>query len=1117
MSSTEKTEVQAPANPQDFPVIGIGASAGGLDAFRRLLRAIPEDSGMAYVLVQHLDPFHESILPEILSRVTNIGISEITDDIHLTPNHIYVIPSNQILTAYDGVLKLAPREKLKTNLAIDVFFTSLAAVHKALAAGVVLSGKGYDGTLGLKAIKEHGGITFAQDQQTAGYGDMPQNAVNAGVVDFVLPPEEIPEKLLQITRTYLQSEIGNTPEEVSKPDDAVFNQLLMLLQGQSGVDFTYYKQNTIRRRIARRMAIGKVAKLADYVNMLAGDKTEQQVLFQDLLIPVTSFFRDPNTFEALSETVFPALFKNKPADEPIRFWIAGCSTGEEAFSIAISLREFLGNQSPERQIQIFASDISEIAIKKARAGIYTKADVQPLSDTRLGQYFTETNGNYQVNKAIRDMCVFAVQNFLKDPPFSKIDLISCRNVLIYMNSFLQKKALSTFHYALQKKGFLLLGKSETTSVASELFASFTRNDKIYTRKSVPGRFLHIAAGRWEDAQVKKDKKASKLEILQTDFRKTAEAILLSKYTPASVIVNELSDIVHIHGAIAPFLEPPPGKPTFNLFKMAREGLGFELRNALHKAKTSLTSVIKTGIPVQINGIQHLVTIEILLLTNIVDPHFLILFNKTELAPNPVLKGDGLAAANNQAAQLRIQQLENELAQNREDMRSITEDQEAANEELQSTSEELESSSEEMQSLNEELETSKEELQSSNEELVILNQELLDRQEQLNIARLYSEAIVTSIREPLVILDKTLRIKTANMAFYKKFNFTEQETEDKLFYELQNRQWDDQELRFRLDKIIPQRTKLEDFEIVLKFPSLGERTMLLNARQIANENTVEQLILLAIEDITERKSADQKLKSFSDELETKVKERTADLQQTNEQLQQFAHAASHDLQEPLRKIQTFSSRLQEKHEDEFSLDAKSYLSKIATASTRMSKLIQDLLNYSHLLNHDKLFAATDLAETLKNTLNDFELLIEQKAARIIEAIPLLMNQLFYNLVSNALKFSVDHVPPTLDISSHTLSKKELKKHPALNPLMTYCELIFKDNGIGFEQKYGQQIFTIFQRLNQPSQYQGTGIGLSLSKKIVESHHGEIFVEAKEKGGASFHIILPIRQFKSVKPV
>ncbi|MCF0057109.1 chemotaxis protein CheB [Dyadobacter sp. CY356] len=1116
MASPQKNKIQPKATIQNFPIVGIGASAGGLDAFKQFLKAIPENSGMAYVLIQHLDPSHESILPEILGKVTNIPVNEITDDIHLAPDHIYVIPANKIVTSYDGVLKLEPREKIK-NKAIDVFFTSLAIVHKELAVGIVLSGTGSDGSLGLEAVKEHGGMTFAQDSKSAAHNEMPESAVHAGVVDFVMPPGEMPGKLLQIA---IERNEETAIDDETGLDEAVYRQLLALLQQQTNVDFTYYKQTTIRRRIARRMASAKTVDIAEYLNVLRGNKAEQQALFQDLLIPVTSFFRDPLTFDALSEKVLPALFKSKLEGEPVRIWIAGCSTGQEAFTMAMCICEFLGDKIKDYPIQIFASDISEIAIRRAREGKYSKAEVQMLSEERLRKYFNENNGSYLVKKSVRDMCIFAIQNFLKDPPFAKIDLISCRNVLIYMNPFLQKKALSTFHYALQQNGFLMLGKSETPSVVSESFSVFIRSLKIYTRKSVPGRFMHIATERKDEQIAKKDIKVAKADIPLTAFRKTAEAILLSKFTPASVIVNEQMDIVHIHGIITPFLEPSPGKPTYNIFKMAREGLGFELRNALYKAKSNSVQVTKEGIPTKINGKQQLVTIDIMPLINTVEPHFLIVFEKTP-EPESLIERNG-SGSENTAYQLRIEHLENELAQTREDMRNITEEQEAANEELQTASEELQSSSEEMQSLNEELETSREELQSSNEELLILNQELLDKQEQLNTARLYAEAIVTTIREPLIILDKNLRIKTANTSFYKKFNFTEKDIENRFFYELQDNQWDDRVLRSLLEKILPQKSQLEDFEIILNFPSIGERTMLLNARQIVNEITTENLILLAIEDITERKTTELNLKNFSEELETKVKERTADLQQTNMQLEQFAHAASHDLQEPLRKIVTFSNRLQAKHKDEFSEEVSSYLGKIEGASTRMSSLIQDLLNYSYLINHDILFAPTDLDEILKDVLNDFELMIDQKNAKItsdmlpiIEAIPLQMNQLFYNLIGNALKFSKEDVSPIIHISIHSLTEKETAKHPALNSKVKYCEIIFKDNGIGFDQKYGEQIFTIFQRLNQPAKYQGTGIGLALTKKIIENHHGKIFVEAKENAGAAFHIILPIQQLDSMQ--
>ena len=730
-----KTKSEPPATVQNFPVVGIGASAGGLDAFKRLLSAIHESSGMAYVLVQHLDPTHESILPEILQRVTKIPVHEITDDIHLAPDHIYIIPSNKILTSADGVLQLTPREKKILNRSIDIFFTSLADVHKEFAVGVVLSGTGSDGTLGLKAIKENGGISMVQDPVSAAYDSMPQSAVNAGVVDFILAPEKIPAQLLQINSSYKTSHFFKEEEQLPKNDEDIFKQILVLLRQRSGVDFTYYKQPTFYRRIARRIAIAKKKNLADYLKLLRLDKAEQDALFQDMLIPVTSFFRDPKTFQKLTETVFPALFKNKAADEPIRVWIAGCSTGEEAFSIAICLHEFLGQKLASTKIQIFATDISEKAIKIARAAIYTKADVEKLSETQLRNYFTKSNGGYELNKLIRCMCVFAPHNFLKDPPFAKMDLITCRNVLIYMDTFLQKKAFTTFHYALKENGFLLLGKSETPGASSDLFLQIEKYEKIYSRKPVPGRFMHVATERKEEFFVTKDKTTTKQEGTQTDFRKSAEAIMISK-SPASVVVNEAMDIVHIHGDITPFLQAPQGKPTYNLLKMAREGLAFELRNAIHKATKEQATVTKENIPVKANDKQYLVTIEIIPLTDTIEPHFLIRFEKIII---PVIKEEKkLASGKINETQKQNEQLEKELLQTREDMRSIAEDMEAANEELQSANEEMQSSNEEMQSLNEELETSKEELQSTNEELTIVNQELQDKQEQLNAS--YSEQV-----------------------------------------------------------------------------------------------------------------------------------------------------------------------------------------------------------------------------------------------------------------------------------------------------------------------------------------------------------------------------------------
>ena len=1112
------------ATRQDFPIVGIGASAGGLDAFRQFIDAIPADSEMAYVIVQHLHPLHNSMLTELLSRVAKIPINEITDDIHLAPNNIYVIPENKMLTSFDGVLKLSPRLKDTKNQAIDIFFNSLAEVHLDLAYGVLLSGNGSDGTIGLKAIKKHGGITFAQDFEAAN-NEMPQNAINSGVVDYILSPAKIVEKLIELTKAkdiFL--------EENDQNDEAVFAEIIKILRVHSGVDFTYYKQTTIRRRIARRMALNKIVSLKDYLKVLQGDKLAPEDLFNDLLIPVTEFFRDTKIFQIMREKVFPLLTSRKTdGGNAIRIWIAGCSTGEEAYTLAIGLHEFLGENLEGREIQIFASDISEVAIAKARIGFYRKSQMQNVSETILTKYFTANTNGYKIKRQIRDLCIFAVHNFLTDPPFAKMDLITCRNVFIYMDSFLQKKSLTTFHYALKENGFLLLGKSETAVPAAELFQPFEKTGKIYTRKQVSGRFVHSGMGGNDKLKnLRTDIKRK--EIVKEDFRKSAESLLLSKYTPASVIVNEQMDIVHINGSIADFIELSTGKPTFNLLKMARDGLAFELRNTWHKAKDTGGLVIKEGIQIKNKGTISEITIEVQPLEDTSEPYFLVLFYKSVIRKEDVPSSKFTPEEILENAHLRkILQLEKELARIHDDVNAISEEQEASNEELQSANEELLSGSEELQSLNEELETSKEELQSSNEELLQINQELLNKQQQINISRNYTEAIVATLREPIVVLDTNLRIKNINRAFSKKYNITKEEAAEKLIYEIQNHLFDNIPMRAMLEKVLPEKTQLDDYQISVNLLPYGESVMLLNARQVTNETSKEQLILLAIEDITERRIIEKRLQVLSDGFETKIQERTADLLTANKelessvrnlhganvQLQEYAYVASHDLQEPLRKILMFISRLLDM-EEKISDEALVLIDKISKSSIRMNTLIKDLLAYSYLNNHDRQFAVTDLNVIIANILVDFELMIEERKLKIkighlpvINAIPLQMNQLFYNLISNALKFyKNDGSKSKIEISSRPVTPTQLKKFPSLNPALTYCEIIIKDNGIGFNKQYENKIFTIFQRLHNNEVYTGTGIGLAIGKKIVENHEGIIFSKAEENVGAAFHIILPV---------
>ncbi|MGF1670952.1 MAG: CheR family methyltransferase, partial [Balneolaceae bacterium] len=614
-----------------FPVVGVGASAGGLVAFKKILKAIPEDSGMAFVFVQHLDPDHESLLPEILQKGTEIPVLEVSGECKFKPNHIYVMPSNKMMETSEGKLQLAPRpakKKFERILPIDLLFSALAEIYESHAIGVVLSGTASDGTKGLKAIKDNGGITFAQDLETAAHSGMPGSAIQAGVVDFVLPPDKIPEKLLEVTRIINTSAALEDPPALD--EEEAIRHIIALLRVRKDADFTYYKQTTIRRRILRRMAIKKIKKVAGYLKYLRENKEEQDILYKDFLIPVSSFFRDPKIFENLSGKFIPQLLKDIPAGETIRVWVAGCSTGEEAYSLAILFKELLdtypaGNHL--KRIHIFASDLSESAIEKARMGTYSEAEAAGVSDKRLKRFFTKTNGRFQINRQIRDMCVFAVHNFLKDPPFGKMDLISCRNVLIYFEPYLQKKALTTFHYVLNPTGFLLLGKSETTSGVPDLFSEVAKSDKIFSPKDVPSKYIQVV-NRRSELDFNQVEENTKPEKKSPDFQNKADEIMLNKYTPAGVVVNEAMDIVQYRGKTSPYLEQTSGKPSHNLIALAAQGLAFELRNVLHKAKQDNTEVKKENIPVKINGELHTISIEAIPLQNTIEPYYLVLFHDT---------------------------------------------------------------------------------------------------------------------------------------------------------------------------------------------------------------------------------------------------------------------------------------------------------------------------------------------------------------------------------------------------------------------------------------------------------------------------------------------------------
>jgi two-component system, chemotaxis family, CheB/CheR fusion protein len=779
-----KPEVEeAKKNPSSqvaatFPIIAIGASAGGLEAFSNLLRALPPNPGLALVFIPHLDPTHESALVELLSRTTSLPVRQATEGTRVACNSVYILPPNSDMSISDGVLHLARREAGRgPHMPIDTFFRALAEDQTTNAVGVILSGTANDGTLGLLAIKNNGGLTFAQDSQSAKYDGMPHSATVAGVVDFVLPPDRIAQELLRLQRQPLKEK----GKDIFDGNDRLLKEVFRLLKNVSKVDFVDYKTATIRRRIMRRMSINRLEQLADYVKALHRNPQEIEALYRDVLINVTSFFRNPEVFESLREAVYPKILANRASSEPIRVWVPGCSTGEETYSHAISLVEMLSDLRIEMPVQIFGTDLSDSAIQRARTGIYKESIANEVSDVRLRRFFHKSDGGYQISKSIRDMCVFARQNVFNDPPFSRMDLISCRNVLIYLSPILQKKVIPIFHYALKPYGFLLVGSTEgLLGAGSEIFDLVERKSKIYQKKPVPSPVtfgLTISAEGPRDPGNDRPNHAPKELPAKTpsDVQREADRLLLTKYVPSAVVVNDELEILQSRGRTNRYLELPTGRASLNLLKMARPGLLYEMRALIESARKSGIPAIKEGVVLEDTNGGTAVRLEVIpFRTPARDQrHFLVLFEETERPKLPVhAKPTARTKTASDSKDVQIAQLKQELASTKEYLQSIIESQEATNEELQSANEEIQSGNEELQSTNEELQTSKEELESANEELNTVNEEIQNRNQQL--AQLSNDLLnlLNSAGVPIVMLGEDLHIRRFTPEAERVFGFSD---------------------------------------------------------------------------------------------------------------------------------------------------------------------------------------------------------------------------------------------------------------------------------------------------------------------------------------------------------
>ena len=1045
-----------PGADGSFPIVGIGASAGGLEAFSALLKHLPLDTGMGFVLVQHLDPGHDSALTQLLGRATRLPVHEVTNKLRVEPNHVYVIPPNTNLSITGGLLTLRPRPKTRTpNRSIDFFFEALANDQRDHAIGVILSGTATDGTVGLEAIKAEGGITFAQDE-SARYDSMPRSAVAAGSVDFVLSPEDIATELTRIAKhpavagapsgsptraegdrefatahedddTALPSGGRGTPPTGAEtaraeatrsvtddPQEGTaegFKKILLVLRRHSSVDFSLYKSSTIQRRIVRRMVLTKHDTLEHYAQFLSGNTKELDALYSDVLISVTSFFRNPETFEVLRRKVWPALLE-EGGDEPLRVWTLGCSTGQEAYSIAMSFVEAADHSPRMRKLQVFATDLNNALLDKARHGLYAKTIAQDLSPERLRRFFVEEEGGYRVGKALREMIVFARQNVMSDPPFSRLDIISCRNLLIYLEPGLQKKVFPVFHYALKPGGYLYLGASESIGGFTDLFEPLDKKHKIYTKKAAatpafrlptrkdPGEQSGMSSQQVRvPLQQQSDEDAGQGFRGELSAQREADRLSVMQFAPPAVLINADLQILQFRGPTAGYLEPPTGKASFDLLKMARRELMMPLRSAIRKATKDNATARQERVRVEENGHVREVDLEVIPLKNLRERCFLVVFKEVEAdgARGPASRGTRrsghispvkMARLPRGAESRRIARLETELAELRDYAQIIQEQHEAANEELQASNEEVQSANEELQSINEELETSKEELESANEELTTVNEEMATRhaelnrlhgdllniqtsahqaivllgrdltirrfsvpaEKQLNLmasdvgrpfshvrhnlavsdldsfltevvdnvraserevqdndgrwfslrarpyvtpdnkvdgavlvlvdindlkrselaitsSREYAENIIATMRQPLVVISSDLRVESVNRAFYRMFGAAPSETIGRFVYELGNGQWDSPQLRALLEEILPRNHAIEDFLVEWDFEHLGRRSMLVNARRMHSAEGGQGRIVMAVEDVTERKTVEAAVRDSEERYRT----------------------------------------------------------------------------------------------------------------------------------------------------------------------------------------------------------------------------------------------------------
>jgi two-component system CheB/CheR fusion protein len=1081
--------------------VGIGASAGGLEALVELLGAIPATTGMVFVVVQHLDPKHESLLPEILTKKTTMAVSLASPREPVQPDHVYVIPPDALLTVQQGLLEVKQRPSPPERpLPVDLLFSSLASAYGDGAIGIVLSGADADGSLGLREIKHAGGLTFAQQPESARFPMMPRHAIETGCVDLVLRPKEIAGELARLSRRFRTAQPGLESKAQGAPDigtgeDAVLAHIFKKLRSAHGVDFTHYKRTTIRRRLERRMMLRRVESLDEYRESLERDPGELAALYQDFLIRVTEFFRDPEAFDVLRQDVLPTLREGRSPKEAIRIWVPGCATGEEVYSIAIAVLEYLGDGLPPK-IQIFGTDISEAALEKARAGVYPVNALHEVSPERLRRFFVGQNGEYRISKDIRDLCLFARQDVTSDPPFSRLDLISCRNLLIYLDDVAQRRVLRTFHYALRPQGMLFFGPADSVAHSPELFEQIDSRSRVFRR--IPNTGAR-ALGEREDGgaslALQPDGDTPALRVEADSLPRQADRLLLARFAPACVLVNQGLTILQFRGQTGPYLEPAAGPPSSDLRRVIRPELLVHILPAIEETgKSGMASRRDVRLD------TREISIEVIPLAAPDRQSFLILFDDGTRLPVARSTPAAAPALTESEKDRRLAQVERELESTREYMRAAAEEHEAVQEELRSAHEEMLSANEEFQSTNEELETSKEELQSTNEELTTTVDELRSKNHELakvnteldaarrasDGARSYADTIIESVREPLAVLDGALRILRANPAFAANLGIPREDIEGRFLHEAGDARWNIPELHHRLHAVLASTKPLEDWKATRDLFPEGHQVMSLSARRIPGDADRAEQLLFSIQDVTAH--ADM----------------TAGLQASSEQKDHFIAMLGHELRHPLTPITHAVYLLRKTHRDPATIEL---LDTIDTQSQTLLRFVNELLDLSRISRGaieirpervDFVAVARDAVHALQPFIGERQhvvSLVLADAPMFVRGDPERLRQVVTNLVENAAKYTGPGGRITV----------------TLKPRDDEAVLAVSDNGIGIASQNLERIFEPFTQSHQPltNPSSGLGIGLSLVRRIVESHGGHVKVmSAGLSAGSEFVVSLPL---------